>query len=206
MLADLNEPLVLADGTKIDPTTGKVVKNKPSSALIEVPSGREAQEIVARTRRGVIDMPVPPQQMNALSLVCFYSMWGLADQDIAIQMSISIDQIKRIKQLPEYKKIHEDIFKGVLEAEATTIRGFMQQKALGAAQKIVTLAEEEDGALGLRAAQDILDRAGHRPADIVEHRHTMENSLQIEFIQKKDNSELIPVLDADFEEVNDGLS
>jgi hypothetical protein len=201
MLADLDAPLTLADGTVIQPN-GKVLKEKKySTSLVEIPSASEAQEIVAKSRRSVADMPVAPAQMNAISLVCFYTMWGLSVQDIAIQLNITIDQIKNIKKLPEYIKLHADIFKSVMDTEATEVRGFFQQKAKNAATKIVDLLEEE-GALGLAAAKDILDRAGHRPADVVEHRHRLDNSLQIEIIRKDENGPSIPIIDAEFEELN----
>lgn len=200
MLADPNDDILeLADGTRVIKSTGRVIKDK-KSAVIEIPSAREAQEIVAKSRRSVADMPVPGQQMNGISLVVFYTMWGLNDQDIAIQLGCSIQQVKNIKKLQEYKQLHEDIFKNVMEYEATEVRGLLQQKARYAAERIIEFAEEE-GALGFAASKDILDRAGHRPADVVEHRHKLENSLQIEFIRKEQNSENIPIIDAEFTEI-----
>ena len=199
MLLDASEPLVLADGRKIDVATGKVIKEKKAVSFVEIPSASEAQEIVAKSRKSIADLPVAPQQMNGLSLVCFYTMWGLSNQDIAIQAGCSVDQVKRIKKLPEYLKLHEDIFKSVMETEATDVRGFFQQKSRDAATKIVELMDEE-GALGLTAAKDVLDRAGHRPADVVEHRHRMDNALIIEYVKKDQNSaEVLPSIDADFE-------
>ena len=45
------------------------------------------------------------------------------------------------------------------------------------------------------AAKDVLDRAGQRPVDVVEHRHKMEGGLTIEYVEKKDD---IPTIDVDF--------
>jgi hypothetical protein len=201
MLANADEPLILADGTKIDPSSGKVVREKKYGSMIAIPAPSEAQDIVARTRRGVQDMPVPPQQMNGISLVCFYAMWGLNKQDIAIQLNITVSQVENIQKLPEYKKLREDLFKSVMETEANDVRGILQQKARDAATKIIDTMDEE-GALGFAAAKDILDRGGHRPADVVEHRHSLDNALQIEFIQKAPVDHIVPVIDAEFEEVN----
>jgi hypothetical protein len=168
------------------------------NSLIEIPAPTAAQEMVARSRRSVADMPVPPQQMNGVSLVVFYTMWGLSVQDIALQINGTVEQVKRIKKLPEYEKLYGDLFKSVMEFEANDIRGFFQQKAKDAAGKIYETMNEE-GALGFAAAKDILDRAGHRPADVVEHRHRLDNSLQIEIIRKDENSGTIPIIDAEFE-------
>lgn len=199
MLPLASEPLLLADGRSIDPATGKLLKQKRVTTFVEIPSASEAQEIVAKSRRSIAELPVAPQQMNGLSLVVFYTMWGLSNQDIAIQAGCTLDQVKAIKKLPEYIKLHEDIFKSVMETEATDVRGFFQQKSREAAATIVNMMDEE-GALGLTAAKDVLDRAGHRPADVVEHRHRMDNALVIEYIKKdKNDADVLPTIDADFE-------
>lgn len=195
MLATEDEPLILADGTKINPSTGAVIKDKHSrGGFIEIPSASEAVAIVAKSRRAVAELPVPPSQMNVLSLVLFYSMWGLNDQDIATTIgSISTAQVKSIKGLPEYTGLSEDILKNVLEYEANDIRTYMQQNAKRAAEKIIDLVEE-DGALGFAASKDVLDRAGFRPADVIEHKHKFEDSLKIEYISKSNKDE-IPAVD-----------
>lgn len=189
LASDPLEPLVLADGTKINPATGEVIKEKKYSTMVEIPSGTKAQEIVAKARRAVAELPLPPKQMNVVSVVLFYSMWGLADGDIAIALGISTKQVKNIKELPEYQTIAEDIKKSVLEYEANDVRAFLQQRAKAAAAKIVDTLDE-DGALGFAAAKDILDRTGNRPADVVEHRHKMEDSLRIEIVQRRESANM----------------
>lgn len=198
---DANEPLILADGRKINPVDGREIRDKKYSAdYVEIPRASEAQALVAKSRRAVAELPVPGAQMNALSLVLFYSMWGLGDADIALQLgNISVPQIKKIRELPEYQSLSDDILKSVLEFEKDDIRSVINQHARGAVQKVIDTMEEE-GALGFAAAKDILDRAGHRPADVVEHKHKMEGGLRIEYIQKSDK-ETIPALDGDFIDV-----
>jgi len=207
MLADAHEPLILADGTKIDPSTGKVMRDKKSS-FIEIPSASQAIAIVAKTKRSVSELPLPPQKMNAVSLVLFYSMWGLADNDIAITVGISRDQVNNIKKLPEYLAASQDIQSSILQHETNEVRDIFQKHARGAAQKIVDIAvnADEDNPIGFKAAQDILDRAGHRPADVVLHKHGLDDSLKIVYIAQQP-SETLPdasIIDADFEEVKDG--
>jgi hypothetical protein len=55
--------------------------------------------------------------------------------------------------------------------------------------------------LAFKASQDILDRAGHRPADVIEHRHRMEDSLNI-VITKRDETKQLPTLEGVFTEVD----
>lgn len=195
LAADALEPLVLADGTKIDPNSGKVLREQK---FVEIPSASQAQELVARTKKSIAELPVPTKQMSGLGLVLFYSMWGLSNQEIAIALGLTIDQVLHIKKLPQYTQISEDIKKTVLEHEANDVKAFFQQRAMGAAKKIVTLAEEEDGVLGFKASQDILDRAGFRPADIVEHNHNLSGGLRIEVINKSAEN-TIPTIDGSFE-------
>jgi hypothetical protein len=199
-LADLNEPLILADGTKIDPTSGKVIHDDSyRGGFVEIPSNSKAQAIVAKTRRSVAELPLPSNQMNAVSLVLFYSMYGLADQDIAIVIgSLSTEQVKNIKQLPEYQVISDKILETVLEYESNDIATFFKQNASKAAQKLVNIAMQEDGALGLKATESILDRSGHRPADVVMHHHKIDDTLKIEYVSKSKAVDSIPTVDTTF--------
>lgn len=199
-LAGADEPLILADGTRIEVSTGQVLKDKKYSNMVEVPAGREAQAIVAKARRSTAELPFQPGQMNVVSLVLFYTMWGLGHSDIAIQLGITSKQVRNIQELDEYKQLSDDIKKSVLEFEANDVRSMMQRHALGAANKIVDLMEEE-GALGFAAAKDVLDRAGHRPADVVEHRHKMEDALRIEIIERKPTDDLPIINVTDYKEV-----
>lgn len=203
MLPDPTEPLILADGTKINPVNGSVIKETSQrGGFAVIPSAGEAVEIVARTRRSIAELPMPSKQMNVVSLVLFYTMYGLNNQDIAVAIGgqLSAQQIKEIKKLPEYQQLTTDIKNTVLEHEANDIRQFFVQNASKAAEKIVALTEEE-GALGFAASKDILDRAGFRAADIVEHRHKMEDSLKIEVIERKAQPS-IPEADIEGEFIN----
>ena len=124
MLADdPNAPLILADGTKINPVNGSVIKDRKYSEFVEIPAAKDAIAAVTKARRSVAELPVPGQQMNALSLVLFYTMFGLSDVDISLQLgSLSVPQIKKIKTLPEYAQLSETMLKSVLEHEATDVR------------------------------------------------------------------------------------
>lgn len=202
MLAEASEPLILADGTKIDPSSGTVIRDKKYSVMVEVPAGRDAQAIVAKARRSAAELPFQPGQMNVVSLVLLYTMWGLSASEAAMQIGITAKQVRNIQELDEYKTISEDIRKSVLEYQANDVRSMMMQHAMGAANKVVDLMEEE-GALGFAAARDVLDRTGHRPADVVEHRHKMEDTLRIEIVERKAAPDIPDVLNVtDFHEVN----
>ena len=67
------------------------------------------------------------------------------------------------------------------------------QSGVLAATRMVDGLNSTNEATRLSAARDILDRGGHRPADIIEHRHKVEGGLRIEYVTKDDNE--IPTID-----------
>lgn len=200
-LAAPNEPLVLADGTKIDPSSGAVIQDAPPPALIPVPTNSEAINIVTRTRKSVNDLPDVPKRMNIISVVLSYKMFGLDDEEIAVALGISLDQVVNIQGLDAFKKMREEITESILQRDSDEVRNIFKQHAKRAARKVVTIMEESDGALGLSAAKDLLDRDGHRPADVVEHRHSMEGGLTIHVVKKGGDD--LPAIDVTPEAIAD---
>jgi hypothetical protein len=94
-----DEPLVLADGTKINPVNGRVIKDGSAAKFVSVPSPSEAQKIIARTRMTVADLPLPPKQLSGVALVAFYTLFGLSDQEIciAVDNKLTLEQINNIR-------------------------------------------------------------------------------------------------------------
>lgn len=197
-----NEPLKLADGTEIDCASGRVLKNH-TAKFVSVPSPTEAQKIIARTRMTVAELPLPPKQLSAIAMVAFYTLYGLSDRDISIALEekLTEEQITNIRELTPYKEFIATAKANMLHTETETVREMFEQHAPIAAQKIVELAQSDVEVLAFKASQDVLDRAGHRPADIVEHRHKMDDALRI-VIERKDIAPEVPMLDITPEEVN----
>lgn len=200
-LPDADEPLVLADGSKIDPATGKVIRNA-ASQFLAVPSPSDAQRLVVRAKKSISDLPLPPQQLSGVGLVAFYTLFGLSDMDIALALDshVTLEQIGNIKESDAYIDFMSTAKSNILNTETEAVREVFATHAKAAATKIVELADSENDVLSFKASQDILDRAGHRPVDVVEHRHSMEDSLNIVII-KRDETTKLPVVDGVFEEV-----
>jgi nitrate reductase alpha subunit len=76
------------------------------------------------------------------------------------------------------------------------VQAILVEHAKNAAEKVVELASSDNDVLAFKASQDILDRTGNRPVDIVEHRHRMVDALQVVFI-KRDANESIPTIDVE---------
>ena len=192
MLVQGTEPLVLADGTKIDPEDGCIVADE---ILVAVPNTEELKREVVASRKRIGDLPVPPNQMNTLSVIISYSLFGITDEDISNTLLIPLDQLKTIKASDSYGGLQETFLKNIVESDLSDVRGMFVQKSRTAAQTMFSLLGSESEAMRGHAAKDILDRAGQRPVDIVEHRHKMEGGLTIEYVEKKDD---IPTIEVDF--------
>lgn len=188
-LADINEPLLLADGTRIDTTTGEVLYD----SLVEVPSATEAIKLVTKTRKRIADLPDVPQRMHVVGAVLSYRLFGFDDQEIALALNLTEAQVGRIVMSDAFVTLHREVVSGILRSETDNVRSLFEQNARKAAENVVKIAARQD-ALGFRAARDVLDRAGMRPADVVEHRHMMDGQLQIVHI-RRDKDDDLPVIE-----------
>ena len=189
MLPTGTEPLVLADGTLINPENGTVV---PNEVLVEVPNTADIKREIVASRKRISDLPVPPNQMNTISVILSYSLFGITDEDISLVLSIPLDQIQTIKSSDAFSSLQEAFVKNIVEQDLSDVRGMFVQKSRRAADTMFDLLESESEATRGSAAKDILDRAGQRPVDVVEHRHKMEGGLIIEYVEKKDD---VPTID-----------
>jgi hypothetical protein len=186
------EPLVLADGTKIDPINGGVIKDE--EVLVRVPNNAEIKREITASRMRLADLPVPPAQMNTLSVILSYSLQGISDNDISNVLAIDTQTLVSIKSTDAYKSLQDTIVRKIIESDVSNVRNMFVEHSQAAANVVLgVMADDENGPVTrMTAANSILDRGGHRPVDIVEHRHKMEGGLTIEYIEKKDD---IPTID-----------
>lgn len=198
-LPEPGTPLKLADGTEIDPATGKVVGAEP---YVKVPSTRELRENYALIQRRLIDLPLPPQKMNGVSIILTYKMIGLSDSEIALATGIKEEQVGQIVISDAFAELRQMVVENIHASDADTIRMSMKDNALMGVQRLGQLINSDDEAIALSASKDALDRDGYRPADVVEHRHKMEGGLTIEVI-RRDHSKETPIIDADFTSVGE---
>ena len=189
MLPNGYEPLVLADGTVINPEDGTVIQDE---ILVEVPNTEQIKREIVASRKRISDLPVPPNQMNTLSIILSYTLFGINDQDISNVLVIPEDQINAIKMSDEYRAVQEQIVKSIVKSDESDVRGMFVQHSRHAATTMFDLLNSDSEHIKGNAAKDILDRAGQRPVDVVEHRHQMDGNLTIEYVDKKTS---IPTID-----------
>jgi hypothetical protein len=188
-------PLRLADGRMVYPG-GEVVQpgQQPRQRFVEIPTHTEAQRIITNTRRKVSDLPELPKTMNAVGVILSYTMFGLDDEEIGVATGLSVEQIGRIKVGDAFTQMHEAVVSSVLDSESSVVRELLAKNAREAAKVMVEALSTGNRSDRISAAKDVLDRAGHRPADIVEHRHRMDGGLVIEIV-RRDNAGNVPTIE-----------
>ena len=193
MLPQGTEPLILADGTVISPENGNVIVEEH---VITVPNTVDIKREITASRMRVSDLPVPPDQMNTLSVIIGYSMMGVSDDDIANVIMIPLEQIKSIKLSDEYRLVQDGIVNNIMNSDSSSVRNMFVEGSRNAASLMVQVVNDSEMGINTRmsAAKDVLDRAGQRPVDVVEHRHKMEGGLTIEYVEKKDD---VPTIEMD---------
>ena len=184
------EPLVLDDGTKINPEDGTVIQD---DYLVEVPNTIDMQREVVAARKNISDLPVPPTQMNTLSVIISYSIYGITDEDIANVLSIPLDQLLTVKSSDAYRELKNSLVQNILESDAADVRSLFVQQSKNAANTMFSLMNSQNEATRGTAAKDVLDRAGQRPVDVVEIRNKLEGELTIKYIDQRD--EHVPTID-----------
>lgn len=191
-MSDVAEELVLVDGTRI-PT--QPVYEQEGMEFVEIPSNTAAQKQVEKINRTLSDLPDIPERMNTIGVVLSYHMFGLNDEEIAIAIGMRKEQIVSIKLLEAFSTLQEAVIKNMVSSTKGDVQAVIEGAAVRAANRISHLVDNaEMETTQLSAAKDMLDRGGHRPADIVEIRSKMENTLKIEHIIRSDE-EQAPIID-----------
>ena len=192
-LAEINEPLRLADGRIVDPATGKVSRIE---TLQPVPRNSDLKMRHDAIQRRLSDLPLPVERMHGISIILCYKMFGLSEEDIAAATGLGVDQVTAIMMSDAFTKLQSTVVENIKDQDSDDIRVAIHANA----RKAVAVAAEllQDGSEGAQVAvlKDMLDRDGYRPADVVEHKHKMEGGLRVEIVRKQENVEA--AIDVDF--------
>lgn len=184
------QPLVLPNGTKIDKTEegGTVIQTKKeqeeAAFMDELLKDVFVDENVETFQRTLADINVPKAEFNPIMLVLSYALWGLDEHAIARFLEVEVEQVRTIQSTELYTKTRAEMLEAIRYAEQATIHGYLTQKARAAAVTVAANMAAKKPEVQLAAANSILDRAGFRPVDRVEHTMRFEDELRIVHIQK----------------------
>lgn len=191
---------------KVTLANGKVVeKVEPlNKSAVIMKNSAQLQYEDAKVRRKLTDLP-EVSNMNVLSQIMCYDLFGLSIQDIATITKLTEQNVRTVLMSYDYGEFKKKMLASITETDRDNVRDFIAANSRKAAEKVLEIMECGNPKYALPAAQDVLDRAGHRPVDVVEHRSKMDNELRILFVSKNENDkkelEAINVQDAEFTEV-----
>lgn len=168
----------------------------------EIESVGKQQQNGVRIKRSLADMPVPARELNVISVVCLYSLIGLSERDIAEALKIDVDRVARVKMLDAYTTVYDYVTKSIIDEDSEDVAHLFAAHARTAAKSVVDLATDPDGnsAVRLRASQDILDRAGHRPIDRIQIQGQLDHTLKVVYVEDEQS---IGVIDGEAVQVEE---
>lgn len=203
------EPIILPDGTTILPNPdelGRKVVTAPEAefddAIEDALEDPFDNGLDVRFKRTLADITIPMEQMNFAMLVVGYTLWGLEPFAIARIFNVPTSQIEHMISSELFTRVKAELLEALRFAETGTIHGFLAQHALKAAKKVATIATNMKAPLDLQlaASKDVLDRAGFRPVDRVEHVLKGADELRIVRIVE----EKTPTITVDYERMDNG--
>lgn len=165
-----------------------------AASVVSIPSELEAQKLVAKARRNLSELPLPPKGMNTISAVLMYSMLGLADQEIALATGIEATRLADIRASKAYKEVTNELVQSVLSKDSEDVKRVLAESAVRAAQKLVGKMDSELDPVALKAIESVLDRTGHRPVDRHEHLVAQMTTMRIEFVEPEKD---LPVVEGE---------
>lgn len=188
----------LADGTLLNPVTGKVITEKELTKrdLVEVPTNQQAIKEITAIRRKLHDLPDVPDKMNMPAAILAYTLFGLDDYEIAIALKLPEQRVASIKMSDNYRAMSDAITVSIIEQETDNVRNLFTANARRAANKLTSLVESDNESIALSATRDLLDRAALAPAHIIQHQHSF-NGLEI-VVNDKRKQPLEDAIEADF--------
>jgi hypothetical protein len=190
--------LPLANGIIIDTKTGQamaprlspdetVSRVKPKDVSRTIERARDTNNKVIRA--SIADLPADPSATTTAGVVWLYYMLGLNDADIAACTGLTMQQVDLIKGMKLFSQLDTMIIANSAKLSSANIETrihSMAGKSMDTIEDIMN-DDEVEAAVKLRAAQDLLDRAGHSSKQISEKRTLLEGGLVIRIVQDNSN-------------------
>lgn len=181
----MSDVLVLADGTKIDKSSGSVITDVAETPELlsdeDSSEKEEVEEIKQRlpVNRYLNDLPGDVNSTRAVAIITSLTLFGLSDRDIAYICNTDGGKIDAIKKSQRYEDFSSGIIENIMRAQGDNVRSMFVNNAKSAAEHIISGLKSKNPEIRHMASKEVLDRGGFRPADVVEHRIRHENELKI---------------------------
>lgn len=202
----------LADGRVINLLTGRplvdtreadrhYIRDNPGEMFPPTPERLRASERTndsIRTR--LDDLPGDPKRLASVGALVFLWLMGLDDEDISKVVGWPVVVVESIRGSDLFDELHARLIDNLRVSERDAAQHELTKVSREASLKVADIMRTGDSdAVRLKAAQDVLDRSGLRPADIHEHRITFEDEMRVRVI-KDVKKEEIPELELEMDD------
>lgn len=186
---DKDNVILLTNGMKFDPSSGQVIdveKERTPEKIAEEVANISLSEMQTTERRSLRDISEETKLLNACAVVMTYDLLGVPDVEQVDALSTTLERLQELRASREYTNLRAVFTETVETYIQRSVRGQFAIASHKAAKKMIDLMDSQSSDISQKAAKDVLDRAGHRPADVVEHRHSHEDELVIRVIRSND--------------------
>lgn len=208
--------LPLANGIVIDTSTGQALAPsvEPAHAVAansvrdkrttkqQHEAGRDRSN--RNIRIGLGDLPADPKAITTVGVVWLYFTLGLSDHEVADACGMRVDQVDMIKGLKLFTQLDDLITHNMHELRKDDVQKRIDAMANDAFDTLAGILEDDDAkpATKARVAQDMLNRAGFTPAQIINHKHTLNGGLIIRHVTNDALPKRMPTIDVDADVVD----
>lgn len=186
-LARPGDPYVTANGHKIQPE-GIVKPGTKEADSVPKPSTVTAPQFRPSKKRTVKELPGPVDMVTACGAVFMYTILGLGDREIADCLNLTVPQIKDVRAHSAYSECFDAVANEFINVNSDLINARIAAYSHEALDGIVRVARDgkkED--VVLRANQDLMDRAGHIPKNVLDRSAAMRGELRIVYVKDGDS-------------------
>lgn len=177
--------ITLADGRRIDTTTGAIVEQKDSPITRVIPVTPEVtpeEPFEPAQQRTLLDLPEAGPRANVVALAVALQLFGLSDDEIALQMRTDVEAVRGLLSSKSVADFRTAVVDGVSRRYEPRVRAILNEASVDAAQTLAENARRGKAGDRIKAASSILDRTGHTAVNTVEHR--VGGGLVIEVVQR----------------------
>lgn len=185
-LASPDDPLILADGRKIDVTTGRVVK--AGSKVVAPPSSSGLGDTANSARRRIEDVGIPPAMLSSLMAVAAFKLCNFDNIDVCHALGTTPDMLHAVERHSDYQKVVDLLSDSVKQRAQNDARGVLAVAAPRAAQLLADNIDADDDVLAQEAAKGVLDRVGIGKAG--EMGSIGSGAFRIEIVDKRNEGDM----------------
>lgn len=196
MKIEKGKPIVLPDGTEVLPAANAVgskvvTKADKQAAEQHEKLTAELEALMSNTKgvtaahmykRTLAEVDSDFDRMNVTMLVLAYTVWGLEPFAISRLLKVDPSRIDAVMMSDLYTRLQTELVEAMRYAEEATVHGFLAGKAMAAAVTVASSLTNPSADVKLTAARDLLDRAGFRPVDRVEHSVKFDDEMRIRLV------------------------